>query len=211
MALNDLIYYLRDKDTSPYGHDFKHLQRVHRNAERLNAYYGVDPERLKLFSYIHDYFDDKLTTRTVAEDLEPLLREFAIELGAEELRQLRHDLENFGFKGGFQKPELSLVAQLVSDADQLDAMGAIGICRAVQYGGQKNRALYDPERAYRAPETVEEYRDPTRPTVFHFRDKLLKLKDQMYTPEARKMAQSRHAFMEEFLEQLADEVDAPLF
>ncbi len=211
MALNDLIDNLKEETSTANGHDFRHLERVHRNAVRLNAFYGADPEDLKLFSYLHDAFDEKLTTRTVADDLEPLLQRFGIELGEDALAQLRRDLENFGFKGGFQKPELSLVAQLVSDADRLDAMGAIGICRTVEYGAKKNRALYDPGRPYRAPETVAEYRDMTRPTIFHFRDKLLKLKDQMFTPEAREMAQSRHDFMEAFLEQLADEVGAPLF
>lgn len=211
MALNDLIQFMRDQDTSRDGHDFLHLQRVHANAQKINSSYRVDDDLLTLFCYLHDYFDDKLTTRQVASDLEPLLSRFDLRLAPKDLAQLRRDLENFGFKGGFQKPDLSLVGQIVSDADQLDAMGAIGICRTVQYGATKDRPLYDPNRPYEAPENLAAYRDPTRPTVFHFKDKLLMLKDQMYTPEARQMAEVRHKFMEAFLAQLADEVNAPLF
>ncbi|MNL47518.1 putative hydrolase [compost metagenome] len=95
---------------------------------------------------------------------------------------------------------------MVQDADRLDAIGAIGIARAFTYGGYKNRVLYDPEIKPQLNMTKEEYKNSTSPTINHFYEKLLLLKDLMKTDEGRKIAKQRHDFMLTYLDQFHLEV-----
>ncbi len=111
-------------------------------------------------------------------------------------------IRHVSFKGGnqqqeFNSPELAVV----QDADRLDAIGAIGIARAFNYGGYKNRALYNPEILPKLNMSKEEYKRNTAPTINHFYEKLLLLKDRMHTSTGKKIAAGRHIFMENFLEQ----------
>ena len=101
----------------------------------------------------------------------------------------------------FRSPELSVV----QDADRLDAIGAIGIARCFNYGGFKNRTLYDPEIAPNLNMTKEEYKKSTAPTINHFYEKLLLLRDRMNTKTGRRIAEERHLYMEGFLNQFFDE------
>lgn len=99
----------------------------------------------------------------------------------------------------------SLELQIVQDADRLDAIGAIGIARAFNYGGYKGRELYDPAIPPRLGMTKEEYRKHSSPTLNHFYEKLLLLKDRMNTTTGKKMALERHQFMEDFLHRFLNE------
>src|SRR5690606_27905893 len=111
-------------------------------------------------------------------------------------------IENISFKGGnFEKEINSIELDIVQDADRLDAIGAIGIARTFNYGGFKNRTLYDPEITPNLTMSKEEYKNSQAPTINHFYEKLLLLKDKMNTETGKQIAQQRHHFMESFLAQ----------
>ncbi|SNB22524.1 conserved hypothetical protein [Flavobacterium psychrophilum] len=111
-------------------------------------------------------------------------------------------IENISFKGGnFNKNFASKELEIVQDADRLDAIGAIGIARTFNYGGFKNRQLYNPEIVPNLSMNKEEYKNSQSPTLNHFYEKLLLLKDKMNTETGKKIAQERHHYMETFLEQ----------
>lgn len=111
-------------------------------------------------------------------------------------------IENISFKGGnFEKKFSSIELEIVQDADRLDAIGAIGIARCFNYGGFKNRALYNPAIAPKLNMSKEEYKNSESPTLNHFYEKLLLLKDKMNTETGKKIALERHKYMENFLSQ----------
>ena len=111
-------------------------------------------------------------------------------------------IENISFKGGHEaKKFTSLELDIVQDADRLDAIGAIGIARTFNYGGFKNRAIFNPEIKPNLTMSKEEYKNSDAPTINHFYEKLLLLKDKMNTNTGREIATQRHNFMESFLNQ----------
>ena len=111
-------------------------------------------------------------------------------------------IENISFKGGnFAEQFKSIELEIVQDADRLDAIGAMGIARAFNYGGFKNRTMYNPEIAPKMNMSKEEYKKSDAPTINHFYEKLLLLKDKMNTKTGKKIAQERHKYMEGFLAQ----------
>ena len=111
-------------------------------------------------------------------------------------------IENISFKGGnFERKFSSKELDIVQDADRLDAIGAIGIARCFNYGGFKNRALYNPGIAPNLTMSKEEYKKNDSPTLNHFYEKLLLLKDKMNTQTGKQIASQRHQYMEGFLEQ----------
>jgi uncharacterized protein len=115
-------------------------------------------------------------------------------------------IENISFKGGnFEKKFHSIELDIVQDADRLDAIGAIGIARCFNYGGFKNRTLYNPEIQPNLNMTKDEYKNADSPTINHFYEKLLLLKDKMNTETGRQIAEQRHLFTEQFLEQFYSE------
>lgn len=180
------------------GHDYRHIERVVSNALRINEFELEDTHLVTILALIHDRFDEKFYQGDFDQDFKELLKDE--HLTEEELSLIKNDLKNFGFKGGIEVTQLSKVGQIVSDADRLDAMGAIGIARAMMYGDE----LFDPDVIYKPIITKEEYRKP-RSILFHFYDKLLKLKDLMYTETGKKLAHDRHQFMVAYLERLEQE------
>lgn len=183
------------------GHDFDHIERVVENAKTINETEQADQRLVNILALIHDIFDEKFYKgNNMDEDYYTLIE--PLELTTEESEQLLLDLKQFGFKGGFQQPKLSKIGQIVSDADRLDSIGAIGIARTMMYGDR----LYDNNRAYSPPQSLSDYRVP-RPILFHFYDKLLKIKDLMFTETGKQMAQARHEFMLVYLNQLQKETN----
>jgi uncharacterized protein len=156
---------------------------------------------------LHDIADYKFHNGD--ENIGPrIAREFLISqnLPDEIVTHVVQIIDNISFKGGntmgkFKSPELDIV----QDADRLDALGAIGIARTFNYGGFKGRALYDPAIAPNMNMSKEEYKNSTAPTINHFYEKLLLLKDRMNTETGKQIAEDRHRFMQQFLDQFYGE------
>ena len=194
------------------GHDWFHTLRVYKNALHIAQGEKSNVMVVALGALLHDIADSKFHDGD--ESVGPALaREFLEREGAEEelIEAVILIIENISFKGGnkvseYTSPEL----QIVQDADRLDALGAIGIARTFNYGGFKNRKLYDPAVPPRLDMTPEEYKKSEAPTINHFYEKLLLLKDRLHTQTAKDIAAKRHAFMENFLTQFYAEWEGSL-
>ncbi len=189
------------------GHDWWHIDRVVRLAQRLAEEEGADVFLCELAALTHDLADWKINpdeAQALAD-----LRAWLAGHGADEptIEAVMEIITHMSFKGGGQPPMRTLEGQIVQDADRLDAIGAIGIARAFAYGGAKGRLLHDPAARPRGQMTVEEYRREQAGTITHFYEKLLLLKDRMNTPTARRLAAHRHAVLEEFLAEFQAEWD----
>ncbi len=189
------------------GHDWWHIYRVWKLAKQIAAKEEVNLFVVELGALLHDIADSKFNNGD--ESIGPLkTRTFLSSLNLD--KQLIDHIENIvshvSFKGGnleqtFKSPELDVI----QDADRLDAMGAVGIARTFNYGGFKNRLLYDPAIEPNLHMTKEEYKRSTAPTINHFYEKLLLLKDRMNTASGKELARQRHKFMENYLEQFFNE------
>lgn len=191
------------------GHDWFHVERVYRNAMNIAKEEQVNLLVVALAALLHDIADYKFHDgdETVGPRKAQLFLE-EMDLPEDVVAHVIRIIENVSFKGGnFSSTFHSKELDVVQDADRLDAMGAIGIARTFNYGGYKNRPLYDPSIAPNLNLTVEEYKNSTAPTINHFYEKLFLLKDLMNTQTGRKMAEERHQFMEEFLKQFYAEWD----
>lgn len=196
-ALVEAIYIQFDA-----SHDFEHVLRVEQNALAIAASYeDVDIETLQLAVYLHDVSDKKYAADTAA--LEQILK--TIQLPVMQEQHVRHIIEAISFRGGNEIEAQTLEAQIARDADRLDALGAIGIARAFAFGGAKGRKLYDDAEAARTEMTEDAYYGKPTATVTHFYEKLLTLQQHMCTEKGRALAKERHAFMKQFLTQLAKE------
>ncbi|CAL2103880.1 HD domain-containing protein [Tenacibaculum sp. 190130A14a] len=192
------------------GHDFFHIERVYRNALLISQEEEVDRFVVALGALLHDIADSKFYNGD--ETVGPKkARAFLSKEGVDEnvILHVENIIKNISFKGGnfhqeFSSPELGVI----QDADRLDAIGAIGIARCFNYGGFKNRALYDPEIKPNLNMSKEEYKKSTAPTINHFYEKLLLLKNKMNTETGRRLAQDRDDFMKQFLEQFYKEWNA---
>lgn len=185
------------------GHDWWHIQRVWKMAKTIAHGEEVDLFVVELGALLHDIADSKFHGGD--ESIGPKkAEEFLKSQGVVQsiIDHVKAIIENISFKGGnldqkFRSPELDVI----QDADRLDAIGAIGIARAFNYGGFKNRELYNPNVPPNLNMTKEEYKKSTAPTINHFYEKLLLLKDRMNTATGRKIAEQRHQFMKQFLDQ----------
>lgn len=185
------------------GHDWFHIERVFNNSRLIASSEEVDLLIVELGALLHDIADSKFHNGD--ETLGPkVAREFLSSLKVDNavIDHVIKIIENISFKGGntsqsFHSKEL----EVVQDADRLDALGAIGIARAFNYGGFKGRALYDPNIKSNLGMSKEEYKASTAPTINHFYEKLLLLKDRMNTESGKAIAEKRHHYMQSFLDQ----------
>ncbi|TQR27684.1 HD domain-containing protein [Lysinibacillus sphaericus] len=185
------------------SHDFQHIERVYQNALTiLQTEPEADAEVVKIAVLLHDVSDKKYTDSKEQEN--KLIAELS--LSEKKKQHIRDCIAQVSFNGGNELEITSLEAKIVRDADRLDAIGAIGIARTFAYGGAKGRKLYDKEEDARNDMTEEEYRNKNTSSVTHFYEKLLLLKDLMITEKGKQMAQERHQFMLQFLEQLQNEI-----
>lgn len=189
------------------GHDWFHIERVWNNAKLIAIGENVNLFIVELGALLHDIADAKFHNGD--ETIGPqLARKFLESHLVDEtvIFQVEKIIENVSFKGGnFNQQFKSKELEVIQDADRLDAIGAIGIARAFNYGGFKNRVLYNPEIKPNLHQTKEEYKKNNAPTINHFYEKLLLLKDKMNTETGKKIAAKRHQFMEIYLQQFYDE------
>jgi len=192
------------------GHNWWHIERVRRNANRIANTENVDPLVIELAALLHDIADSKFNDgdESVGPSKARLFMQ-SIQVNASAADHVVKIIENISFKGGHKNSDFSSMEHdIIQDADRLDALGAIGIARAFHYGGFKNRELYDPEIKPNLHMSKEEYKNSTAPTINHFYEKLLLLKDKMNTKTGKLLAQERHDFMLLYLEQFHLEFEA---
>ncbi|RIJ41571.1 HD domain-containing protein [Pontibacter oryzae] len=185
------------------GHDWWHIFRVWNNAKNIAAGEQANLFVVELAALLHDIGDHKFHNGD--ESVGPrMAREWLqkYDLEGDLIEHICQIIQDLSYKGaGTSSSMHTLEGRIVQDADRLDAIGAIGIARTFAYGGHKNREIYDPAIAPVMHDSFEAYKNSTAPTINHFYEKLLLLKDRMHTETARQLAQQRHAYMEAFLEQ----------
>ena len=192
------------------GHDWWHIKRVYDLANTIASHYqDINLEVVQLGALLHDIGDHKFYNgdHTMGPKL---VREWLNKNGADPstIEQVVQIVKEISYKGaGVTTPMSSLEGEIVQDADRLDAIGAIGIARTFAYGGNKNREMHNPEVRSEMHDDFESYKKTTGPTINHFYEKLLLLKDRMNTDWGKKIAQHRHSYMETFLEEFYAEWD----
>ena len=191
------------------GHDWWHIVRVTNNAVEIAKQEQADVFICELSALLHDIADGKLNENEGVglQKVKQWLQNH--QASDEETAHVLEIIATMSFKGGHQEKNVStLEGKIVQDADRLDAIGAIGIARAMAYSGHIGRPIHDPDLQPRENMTLEEYRTGKSSAIMHFYEKLLKLKDMMNTAAAQKMAESRHRFLEEYLDQFYAEWNA---
>ena len=190
------------------GHDWWHIHRVHVNAKRIAAAENVDGLVVELAALLHDISDSKFNGGNETLGAE-IARDFLIQQGLDNTRidHVVQIINHISFKGGKESKTFhSKELDVVQDADRLDAIGAIGIARTFNYGGFKGNEIYNPNVPPNLNLTKEEYKKGGQPSLNHFYEKLLLLKDLMNTKTGADLAAQRHAFMELYLTQFFEEV-----
>jgi uncharacterized protein len=192
------------------GHDWFHTQRVLNNCLLISKEESVNSLVVTLAALLHDIADSKFHDGD--DTIGPrMAREFLFKENVDSaiiehvVNIIKYMSFNKSLEGALQFTSKEL--EVVQDADRLDAIGAIGIARCFNYGGFKNRALHNPEISPNLNMTKEEYKASKAPTINHFYEKLLLLKDKMNTKSGKKIAEKRHKYMETFLEQFYAEWD----
>ncbi|MBI1348397.1 HD domain-containing protein [bacterium] len=192
------------------GHDWWHIDRVRKSAIALAHAEGANADVCELAALLHDVADwkfhdgDETAGPRVARDwLESQV------VNEQIIQQVTQIVAEVSFKGAGVRTEMStLEGRCVQDADRLDAIGAVGIARAFAFGGAFGRAMYDPHHPPELHADFTAYKTKSGPTINHFYEKLLLLKDRMQTQTGRTWAAERHQFMEQFLEQFYREWNA---
>jgi len=193
------------------GHDWFHIERVWKNAKHIAKNEDVDVFIVELGALLHDIADAKFHDGD--ENIGPIkAREFlkSIKVNESIIQHIENIIKNISYKnslGSNFKRFHSIELDVIQDADRLDAIGAIGIARAFNYGGFKNRILYNPEIKPNLNLSKEEYKNSAAPTINHFYEKLLLLQDKMNTKTGKQIATERHDFMEQYLEQFYKECE----
>lgn len=189
------------------GHDWWHVYRVWKLAKQIAQTEQVNMLVVELGALLHDIADSKFYAGD--EMIGPKkARIFLTSIGVETsvIKHVEDIITNISFRKGFNQLQFqSLELNVIQDADRLDAMGAIGIARAFNYGGFKNRAIYHPDIKPNLNLTKEEYKNSSAPTINHFYEKLLLLKDRMNTATGKAMAVHRHQFLESYLAEFYEE------
>ncbi|EAR02632.1 HD domain-containing protein [Maribacter sp. HTCC2170] len=191
------------------GHDWFHIQRVFLNAKQIAKTEESNELIVSLGALLHDIADAKFYDGD--ETVGPkMAKDFlnSINVDQDIIDQVVYIINNISFKNSLSENQnqfSSIELRIVQDADRLDAIGAIGIARAFNYGGFKNRELYNPDIEPNLNLSKEEYKKSAAPTINHFYEKLLLLKEKMNTVGGKNMAQDRHEYMQGFLDQFYKE------
>ena len=207
-----ITFVKKELENAEGGHDWFHIERVYKNAILISKTEKVDSFIVSLGALLHDIADSKFYNGDEAigpkKARDFLNREKVPE---DVIAHVIKIIENISFKGGNKKQQFfSNELAVVQDADRLDALGAIGIARCFNYGGYKNRKLYDPDIKPNLNMTPEEYKNSNSPTINHFYEKLLLLKNKINTTTGKQIAENRHLYMESFLAQFYGEWNGDL-
>ena len=207
MIIENAIKYVHEifaRDFS--GHDFYHTMRVYKTAVQIAVRENADILTVQLAALLHDVDDIKLspTTYSVKKNAVDFMKQN--KLSDEIINSVCKIIEEVSFAGTDSVVPSSIEGKCVQDADRLDAIGAVGIARALAYGGNKGRKMYDPDIKPMTNMNKEQYRqNDNSTTINHFYEKLLLLKDMMNTETAKKVAERRHAFMQTYLDEFLAE------
>ena len=186
------------------GHDWWHIYRVRNMALKIAKKEGGDLFLIEMSALLHDLDDWKINSGKHLAKTKKWLKE--IQVGESRKNYILQIIEEVSFKGaGVETKANTPEARIVQDADRLDAIGAIGIARTFAYGGNKSRLIYHPDIKPVLHQTFGEYKKTTAPTINHFYEKLLLLKNRLNTDTAIAIAENRHKFMEDFLTRFFDE------
>ena len=195
------------------GHGWWHIQRVLKMAlkiaekEKVNTSEDIDLFVVKLAALLHDIADWKFNSGDDSAGFK-LSREWLEKLGVDEktISAVCEIVKNISFRGGTVSSEMKTIeGKIVQDADRLDTLGAIGIARTFAYGGLRDREIYNPDMKPRECKSFEEYKNYKGTSINHFYEKILLLKDRMNTKTGKKIAEKRHKYMENFLEEFFGE------
>ncbi|WP_316754694.1 HD domain-containing protein [Pedobacter aquatilis] len=202
-TVNSTIDFVKQTlENAEAGHDWFHIERVYKTAININEVEKGNTLVVALAALLHDIADPKFNNGD--EELGPSIAEDflkSIAVAEDIISHVKLIIQNMSFKNSFDGVGFtSMEMQIVQDADRLDAIGAIGIARAFTYGGFKNRVLYNPAIKPEQHLTKESYKNTSAPTINHFYEKLLLLKDMMNTEAGKAIAIERHNFMLQYLE-----------
>lgn len=207
-----ILFVKQNLENAEGGHDWFHIERVYKNALLIAQNETCDIKVIQLGALLHDIADSKFHDGD--ETIGPKKARLFLEsenVDQDSITHVINIIENISFKGGnFDQKFSSIELDIVQDADRLDAIGAIGIARAFNYGGFKNRAMHNPAISPNTRMTKEEYKKSEAPTINHFYEKLLLLKDKMNTESGKEIAIQRHRYMEGFLAQFYSEWEGQL-
>jgi uncharacterized protein len=189
------------------GHDWHHILRVYNNAILIHEHEGGNKALIELVALLHDISDHKFNGGELDAGGKVAYTLLKKEGCDEEIAlKVKLAIDTVSYKGAKVADQTtSIEAKIVQDADRLDAIGAIGIARAFAYGGNKNRPIYDPTSSPELHDSFDTYTQSKSHTINHFYEKLLLLKDKLHTETAREMAEKRHIFMQQFLDQFYSE------
>lgn len=206
--IQNTVAFVKEKlEGAEAGHDWFHIERVWKLSKKIAAVETCNLEVVELSALLHDIADPKFHEgdETLALKISQEFLE-GQNVSGEVIDQILFIIKNISFKNRGEIPDfLPIELQIVQDADRIDAIGAIGIARTFNYGGFKNNLMYHPEIQPKLNMTKEEYKKSTGTTINHFYEKLLLLKDLMNTDTGKKLAEERHDFMLNFLDQFSRE------
>ncbi|MBQ0152148.1 MAG: HD domain-containing protein [Chryseobacterium sp.] len=202
------IEFVKEKlEGAEAGHDWFHIERVWKLSKKIAETEECNTDVVELAALLHDIADPKFHNgdETIALTIS---RDFLELQGVEEsiIEQVLFIIQNISFKNRGEAPQhLPIELKIVQDADRIDAIGAIGVARTFNFGGFKNNLMHHPDIAPKLGMSKEEYKKSNGTTINHFYEKLLLLKDLMNTTEGKKLAEERHLFMQNFLDQFLKE------
>lgn len=206
--INKTIELVKQKlEGTESGHDWFHIERVWKLSLKIQEKEGGDKLIIELAALLHDIADPKFHNgdETIATKI---VTEFLTEqkVDQEIIEKVIFIIENMSFKNRNDAPkDFPLELKIVQDADRLDAIGAIGIARTFNFGGYKNNLMYHPDIQPKLAQSKEEYKKSNGTTINHFYEKLLLLKDLLNTKTAKEIAEHRHQFMLQFLDEFYKE------
>lgn len=198
------LYIKGEMSKNDSSHDWWHVKRVYNNAILINEEEKCNPFIVKAIALLHDIYDHKFSSGNIKANLTNLLMGLDLYrfMKYEDIQNILNSCQNLGFSSNLDGvKELSREGKIVQDADRLDAIGAIGIARVFTYGGKNGKAIYNPDEENNIITSEEYYKKGSNTSISHFYDKLLRIKEMMNTETAKRLAEHRQIYMEQFLEE----------